>query len=130
MAAKKTLKQILAGTLNLLILPGIGSLILGRTRDGIIQLFLAVGGIALSIYSLVAFFSWAGLGFGGKEAEVAFQDPRFIESLQQRMLENPPTVLGMPYGVAMLLGVVMMAGGWVYSAVSSVKGEKKVEQGA
>lgn len=112
---KKWAKRSLAAFLNLLVMPGCGSFVLGRRFDGVVQILLVVAGLVLKVAAVVAIASWINpvLGNGPLDAEAI---AKCLSS--EEYANNPPSVLGISAAHALVVGLFLVVAGWVYGLIS------------
>jgi hypothetical protein len=114
----------LAAFLNLVILPGTGSFIVGRRIDGVIQICLCTLGVVLKLTALASLTIWMspilqGLGVESLD-RVKFEDSLPVARYMMIEASNspPPEILGLNSMHVLWIGVAMILVGWVYGLVS------------
>ena len=107
-----------AAFLNLLVLPGLGSLLLGRRRrlDAAIQIGASCVAFFLLLWAVKDLSLWA-LQVLGSPGQGNYS-PEQIVFLAQAFSAQPPTCLGLPILFVFSLASVSFLGAWVYSLVS------------
>lgn len=113
-----TSRRILAAILNLAIIPGSGSFLVGRYLDGTIQLILSVSGTVLALGAMIVTHQWAGQVLGHPMGFVV--DPQTAQELKEAYLSSEvgPRFLGLDVFVGMAMGFLLMTLGWIYSIIS------------
>lgn len=134
-------KWYLAAFLNLLVLPGSGSLVLGRRLDGFIQIGLSFLGMVLLTSSIKSVFPWVmenlsrfnknfnplgwyedGVFFWGSSPKpLAFLDYIFV-SMERGQY---PTCLGVSSISIFILSIGIFLFVWIYSLISLLQVGKK-----
>jgi TM2 domain-containing membrane protein YozV len=134
-------KWYLAAFLNLLVLPGSGSFVLGRRVDGFIQLVLSFVAMGLLTVCLKSIFGWLWGEFarfnqnydplGWSEGDTYYRGsapkPLFFMNYIAHSLENGsyPMTFGLPTFIFFLLPLFIFFLVWVFALISLLKERKR-----
>jgi hypothetical protein len=113
-------RKVSAAFLNLLVLPGLGSLALGPRRrlDAALQIGLSCLGFFLFLWAIKDGSVWALQVLGPPPAGDATYSHEQIVSLAEVFVAQPPTSMGLPLLAVFSLSFGLFFVSWVYSLVS------------
>ncbi len=117
-------RKTLAAFLNLVVLPGTGSFVLGRLAAGWIQIALCVGGFIVKIAAVTSVTIWLNpvLQKLGAESvgELQLKDilPVASHVAEEYYRSTPPEVAGINSLYLFWAGLAMILVGWLYGAVT------------
>jgi len=120
-------RRALGAFLNLVVLPGSGTLVLGRKSEGFIQISGAAIGLGLQLLAAGAIAAKVGADIGSLRGdELASEVDQVAGGLASSLLADPPALLGVSAIWVFLLGLALLILSWIFSLVSSLlppKGE-------
>lgn len=109
----------LGAFLNLVVFPGSGSFILGRTLEGGIQVFLASAGLAMKMAGGVALVKRVGGEIGGLDTSGGTPDPGALTlQVAESIQFSPPSVIGVNSLWMIAGGLSLFVVAWIFSLVS------------
>lgn len=118
---KQWTRRALGAFLNLIVLPGTGSFVLGRKIEGAIQLFLVGIGLGMKILGAAALAGRVGSEVGGINHSLGAADPGSLAlQVAEAIQANPPSVLGVNSIWMVAGGLLVFLAGWFFSLVSSL----------
>jgi hypothetical protein len=118
---KQWTRRALGVFLNLVVLPGSGSLVLGRKTEGFIQIGGAVAGLALQLAAATTIAAKVGADIGSlRKDELDLGVDQVGDGLAGSLLSDPPTLLGVDATWVFLFGLTMLILSWIFSMISSL----------
>lgn len=105
--------------LNLLVLPGVGTVVAGRSLVGWLQITLSFLGCVIILLGAYPFYEWVeAVTGGGREGGLLLgllQDPDFANTLAMANLESPAmTQFGIRAMTVIWSGILIVLFAWVW----------------
>jgi TM2 domain-containing membrane protein YozV len=113
-------RRALGAFLNLFVLPGAGTLLLGRIRAGWLQIGFALTGILIKIPAMAAIIKSAGGALKDGGWGTGVDQEALVLEISERLMQDPPAVFGVNAVLLLLLGVGLFLGAWISGAICAV----------
>ncbi len=118
---KQWTRRALGAFLNLVVLPGTGSFVLGRRTEGTVQLLAALAGLGMKIAGAAAVVARASTNLGALDMGSGAPDPKQVAlQIAEAIQAGPPTIAGVSAIWMLFGGLALVVFAWVFSLISSL----------
>lgn len=118
---KQWTRRALGAFLNLVVLPGAGSFVLGRKVEGTAQVLLVAAGLGLKLAGVAAISQRIGSEVGQSRYTHGAQDPWLAAAqIAEAIKDVPPSVVGISSLWLVGGGLALFVAAWLFSLVSSL----------
>ena len=118
---KQWTRRALGAFLNLVVLPGTGSFVLGRRLEGTVQVLTAVIGLGVKITAASVIVARASTEIGGISGTEGLPPTEILTAqIVGSIQSNPPMIAGISAIWLFVAGLALVVFAWLFSFVSTI----------